>query len=107
IHVHAALAGYLVGVARRRDLPHAIIERLLALAVTTHGLAACDPRAATTHLALAGLLADAARIVAELEAAWPADGDDDERRRWERDRALLQVAGKARAARRERAWELA
>src|SRR5207248_1739833 len=41
-------------------------------------------------------------LVAEIERAWP---EGDERTRWQRDRGLLQVAGKARAARRDRAWQ--
>ena len=61
--------------------------------------------AAATHLALAGVLDTAARLVAEVEAAWRALPIDAERTRWERDRALLMVAGKARAARREKAWQ--
>ncbi|MCW5806067.1 MAG: acyl-CoA dehydrogenase, partial [Deltaproteobacteria bacterium] len=104
IHVHAALAGYLVGVARRHAFPRETIERLLAVALAAHALAGCDPKATATHLALAGVLAEARRAVEEAEAHWRARPADAERTRWERDRALLDVAGKARAARREKAW---
>jgi acyl-CoA dehydrogenase len=97
LHVHAALAGYLAGVARRY---HFAVEPALALAAATRGLADADVKAPATHLALAGLIEEAARVVAAIEAAWP---DGEERQRWQRDRALLQVAGKARAARLERA----
>ena len=41
--------------------------------------------------------------VAALEARWSA-APDREWQRWQRDRALLQVAGKARVACRETAW---
>jgi hypothetical protein len=108
VHVHAALAGYLIGVARRRRLPREHAERLLALAVATRGLAHADPRAATTHAALAGVIDLAGRLVGELEPVWSAaaGAGDGEWSRWQRDRGLLRVAGNARAARRERAWSI-
>lgn len=108
LHVHAALLGYLVGVARRVELEPSLIERGLALAFATRALAGADPRASATHLALAGLLELTAAHVAAVEAAWSARvaADDPERARWQRDRPLLQVASSARAARRDqaRAW---
>jgi hypothetical protein len=104
VHVHAALAGYLVGVARRHEW-HDLVERLLAVALATRAVAVADPKLATTHVALAGVLALAMREVEEVEARWRAQVDDPEHVRWQRDRPLLQVAMAARAARRERAWE--
>ena len=56
-----------------------------------------------THLALAGTLALIGRVATDVERAWSAVGGA-EWDRWQRDRALVQVAGAARAARRERAW---
>ncbi|MEJ7602947.1 MAG: acyl-CoA dehydrogenase family protein [Kofleriaceae bacterium] len=103
VHVHAALVGYLIGVARRHGIARPIIEQLLLLAVATRAIAALDARAPSTHLALAGLLADVTRVVAELEIAW---GEGEERARWQRDRPLLRVASAARAARTERAWSV-
>jgi hypothetical protein len=103
VHVHAALLGYLVGVARRHAFEPALVEALLVSAVATRGLAGADMKAATTHLALAGLLDQITRIVAEVERAWAAKPGE-EWTRWQRDRVLLQVASKARGARRERAW---
>lgn len=103
-HVHAALAGYLLGVARRRGWREHV-ERLLAVALAARQVALADPRLATTHLALAGVLELAVRQVAELEATWAATPDD-EWQRWQRDRPLLRVAASARAARRERAWDV-
>lgn len=108
-HVHAALAGYLIGVARR----HAwldLVERLLAVALATREVALADPKSPATHVALAGVLALAAREVAEIETRWAAaaasGAPDAEHTRWMRDRPLLQVAAAARQARRERAWQL-
>ena len=107
-HVHAALAGYLIGVARRHAW-HDLVERLLAVALATREVALADPKLATTHVALAGVLALAAREVADTETRWATAanaGPDAEHAHWLRDRPLLQVAAAARTARRERAWQL-
>lgn len=104
IHVHAALVGYLIGVARQHGFAHAMIERLAMVAAALVALGAADPRSPATHIALAGALATGAALALELEAAWAA-APDDEWMRWQRDRAILQVAGKARGERLERAWQ--
>jgi alkylation response protein AidB-like acyl-CoA dehydrogenase len=104
VHVHAALAGYLIGVARRRGW-HDLVERWLAVALAARSVALIDAKAPTTHVALAGVLTLATREVEEIEARWRAQVDDPEHARWQRDRPLLQVAMAARTARRDRAWQ--
>ena len=60
-----------------------------------------DPR---VHIALHGVYRHLwALTEAEAFAAVLRDAPDDERKRWERDRALLEVASKARQTRFERA----
>lgn len=103
IHVHAALLGYIVGVCRRRDFARDLIEQLLATALAMRALGAADPKSATTHVALAGAITSASQLVLEVERAWE-EVEDDEWKRWQRDRALLRVAGANRAARRDAAW---
>ena len=103
-HVHAALAAYLMSVARRRGWREHT-ERMLALALAARTIAVAEPKLATTHIALAGVLALAAREVADLETHWAAAAEDAEHARWLRDRPLLGTAASARAARRERAWQ--
>jgi acyl-CoA dehydrogenase len=105
IHIHAALAGYLIAVARRAKLPHELQQRLLGLALLIRSLAHADPKAVTTHVALAGLLDLSQRLIGELEPLWSA-APNDEWTRWERDRTLLRVASAARTARRDRAWSI-
>lgn len=102
LHVHAALLGQLLQLARRAEA-RASVERLAALAASAVALAPEDPSAPETHVALAGLLA---LTRAELDALAPAWErlDADTRARWERDRALVDVAGRARAARLAAAW---
>jgi acyl-CoA dehydrogenase len=104
IHVHGALVGYLIGVAREHSLAPALVERLAVVAAALVTLGAADAKSPATHVALGGALATSAAIMAELEAAW-AVTPDDEWTRWQRDRAILQVAGKARGERLARAWQ--
>ena len=106
VHVHGALLGYLVGVARRHGFPEACLEALVAGVVATHACATLPPTAPETHVALAGLLARDSRVVADL-APWWAGLAGDERTRWERDAPQLgAVAGQAKERRRQRAWEI-
>jgi len=99
LHVHGALLGYLVGLSRRRSLPRALTEELVALIVTTRELALDDPKAPEVHVALGGLLSSARRLV-ESHDELLASVDE----RWARDRPLLLVAERARIARLEAAW---
>jgi hypothetical protein len=106
VHVHGALLGYLVGVARRHGFPTECLEALVASVVAIHACAQLPPDSPETHVALAGVLARDARVVAEL-APWWAGVASDERTRWERDSPQLgAVAGQAKERRRERAWEI-
>ena len=101
LHVHGALLGWMLGLAARHAWPRELTERLLAAVAAVRSLAAAPPLAPATHLALAGTIA----LVRDLveRAPW-ASLDPDARARWERDRPLLEVAGRARAARLDAAW---
>lgn len=104
IHVHAALVGYLIGAARQHGFARGLIERLALVAAGLAALGAADAKSAATHIALAGAIATTAGLITELEAAWAAVPDE-EWTRWQRDRPILQVAGRARSERLSRAWE--
>jgi len=101
VHVHAALLGWVLALAERHAWPHELIERLLAVAAALRALAAAPPLAPATHLALAGAIATTREL---LDRAPWASLDPDAHARWQRDRPLLDVAGRARAARLEAAW---
>lgn len=103
LHVHGALVGFLIGVARRHGWPRERIDELVALAASARALVAEPPLAASTHVAVAGLLALAHAVLERVEPCWSIT-DPETRARWERDRAILSVAGKAREARRSSAW---
>jgi alkylation response protein AidB-like acyl-CoA dehydrogenase len=102
-HVHAALLGYVVAVARRAAWPRDVLTRLASFVAAAHTLCEADRDAPATHIALAGLLAET-RALAVDDALWDRV-DEATRAVWTRDRALLAVAEKARVARLERAFE--
>jgi acyl-CoA dehydrogenase len=102
IHVHAAVLGFLLAAALGRDLARPLAEELAAALVLARALAGAPPLASETHVALAGALAQAQRLAAQLCAALPAG--DPLAALLDRDLPLLQVAGRARAARAEAAW---
>lgn len=104
IHVHLAGLGYLIGVARRAAWPETIVERALALVTATATLASLPPLEPTTHVTLAGVLAETRRLFEDAEPFWPT-APAEERERWLRDRALFTVAERARSARLASAWE--
>src|SRR5690606_29810859 len=104
MHVHAAALAWLAASARRHDWPREIVERALAVLLSLRELSLADPSSADAHLALGGAIALSRALVAELEPLWDR-APEQERARWRRDRALLDVAGKARAQRLERAWQ--
>lgn len=103
-HIFLALLGHLIRAARAYGGPREAIERALAVALALREIAAMDPSASATHVALAGALDLGRQLVAGAEAIWK-NAPDDVRARWERDRSLVQVAERARSERRARAWE--
>ena len=102
LHVHAALLGWLVQVGRRSDWPDPVIERTVSLLCAVASLAPADPSSPAVHRALGGALAAADELVRSVEPLW-SSVDADTAQRWSRDRGLLGIAGRARAARLEAA----
>jgi len=102
VHVHAAVLGFLAAAAARLGWPRGLREELAAALVLARALALADPLAPTTHLALAGALSMARRLAAACRAELSAG--DPLAVMLDRDLALLDVAGRARAARTEAAW---
>ena len=104
-YVSAAILAWLLREARARGWPEGLRERLAATLAVLAAVADSPPDAATTHVALAGALAWARELHAEVQPLWAATPDDPASQRWLRDAKLLGVAGAARAARAARAWE--
>ncbi|HYV49081.1 MAG TPA: acyl-CoA dehydrogenase family protein [Myxococcaceae bacterium] len=105
-HVFAAGLSYLCGVAGRFDWPASFRERAVTPVMALRALASSPSglRTPESHVALGGALALGREVVEASEAFWDRAGAA-ERERWRRDRPLLEVAGKARAARLEAAWK--
>ena len=104
IHVVGTTLGYLVGLARRTRASATLIAELSADLVALDRLRDESPLDPRVHVALHGVYQRMARLTGSEDFARLLDGaPDDERGRWERDRALLKVASKAREARFERA----
>lgn len=101
LHVYAALTGWLLRIGRDRWPPE-LVEQGLAVAAAARGLAGADPSAWATWRALGGLMELASRWIATLDESWDRV-DEGNRRLWERDRAILGVAHRARVVRLERA----
>ncbi len=104
VHVHAAALAWLGATASRCGWPRPLREELAASLLAFQSLAQLDPSSRVTHVARGGARAQARRLVEACEAHW-STAPGDERARWERDRPLLEVAGKARQLRLARAWE--
>jgi len=104
IHVLGATIGYLLGLASRVRSSAALIAELTADLVALDRLRESPPLDPRVHIALHGVHQRVTELVscdafAKLLNAAP----NDERKRWERDKALLHVASRAREARFERA----
>jgi len=105
IHVQAAVLAYLMREAQRLSWPEHWIERLSALLAALSTLSNMPAAQPETHIGLAGALRISAGLVEEAEAFWLKSSADPAALRWRRDRELLQVAGRARELRTQRAWE--
>ncbi len=100
-HVVAAALGWALSVAKASGWDRAWTERTLAVLLALRDLGRGDPSANGTHVALAGAMDLAGAQLANAD--W-AGAPEATRARWERDRPLLEVARKVRAARLEAAW---
>lgn len=104
VHVHAAVLAWLGATGVRAGWPKELLERALAQLVSLRALAGEDPSSPLTHLAVAGAIVESRRLFADCEPHW-VHCPPEQRERWTRDRPLLEVAERARAARTRRAWE--
>ncbi|MBK6689920.1 MAG: acyl-CoA dehydrogenase family protein [Deltaproteobacteria bacterium] len=102
LFVNAAVGAYVLGHAGRSGWPEAWREQLYAAVLGLKAISESPPDAPNTHLALAGALTTLRALYETAEPWWEGEAKD----RWQRDRALFQVAGRARGLRRERAWNV-
>lgn len=101
--VFAAIVAYLDGRAERDEWPNVFRERLTALLAILEKVACADAADPAVHILLAGALAYGHQLANEADTYFN-DASPGNKGEWLRDKALLYVAGKARAARTEAAW---
>jgi acyl-CoA dehydrogenase len=104
IHVSAAILGYLFRIASQYQWPQSFREALLGLITAIRPLAIGDPLSPQIHIAYAGLQWSMAKLIETSAECWK-NTPDEIRMAWERDRAVMGIAGKARTQRLDTAWE--
>lgn len=103
LHVFAAILAYLYRIASHYAWPQAQKEQLLSLLLTTRTLALSDPSAPAVHITLGGLQRQIESFLNSTTPYW-AQTDDAVRKAWQRDKALMNIAQKARHKRLAVAW---
>ena len=103
LHVTAAISGYLFRIACQYDWDREIKQTILCLIVTIKTLALSDPGAPAVHILTGDVLSRARELIQRIDPCWEAV-DKDTRDAWNRDKALMDIAGKARLRRLETAW---
>ena len=104
VHVSLAVSGFLLRIFAVLQPSPGNLESILACIAAHVALAQDDPSSASTHLALAGARGQLEGLLPSLEDEW-SQRDDESFQLWQRDKALLDIAGKAREARAKRARE--
>ncbi|NOY69587.1 MAG: acyl-CoA dehydrogenase [Deltaproteobacteria bacterium] len=104
IHVIAGILGYLFRCGRLYGWDRKVMARILGLMPDTIVLARNDPLSPAVHILTSDLLARILAMVEDLKPLWAKVGGN-AMEEWNRDRALLGVAGKARAMRLKSAWK--
>ncbi len=101
VHVHAAIVGHLVRMARVAGCARTTVEDLAAVACALFPLALTAPLDAAVHVALGGVIRQYQAVAARIDFDRL---DVATRERFERDRPLSNVANTARSARLDSAW---
>jgi hypothetical protein len=104
IHLFAAITAYLFRIAGEYRWDLAFREELLGIISSLKAITSEDPLSPHTHITLAGLLRWFHRFLEDTVSQWDRVNDG-VRALWERDRKLLDVAGRIREKRLARAWE--
>lgn len=102
LHVLAATLGFLIREARL-SAQSGRLQQLLILAVATRDLCSANPSDPAVHVTLGGLFS-AVEDAADQANLTRAARDPEAAERFDRDRPLLSVASRARAARLDQAW---
>lgn len=105
LFIAVAILALLVREARAHAWPGDFAQRAVATLLACQGLADQPADAPATHLALAGVLAQAQALYAEAAALWSAGAACTAGERWLRDAPLLGLSASTRETRTARAWQ--
>ena len=105
LFIAAAILALLVREARAHAWPGDFAQRAVATLLACQGLADQPADAPATHVALAGVLAQAQALYAEAAALWSAGPVTAAGERWLRDAKLLGLSAGTQAQRTARAWQ--
>jgi acyl-CoA dehydrogenase len=103
LHVSAAVLGYLYKNACQYDWDRSIRESILGRIISARCLALSRPDAPAVHIAMADALNQIKVLFERLEPLWETVGGK-AKQAWDRDKALMSIADKARALRLKAAW---
>lgn len=103
LHVSAAVLGYLFRNAHRYGWDRSIRESILGRIALLRCLALNRPDAPAVHIVTADALNQIRELFVHLEPLWETVGGE-AKKAWDRDKALMNIAGKARAMRLQAAW---
>ncbi len=105
LFIASAILALLVREARAHVWPGDFAQRAVATLLACQGLADQAADAPATHVALAGVLAQAQALYAESAALWSAGPATTAGERWLRDAKLLGLSAGTHAQRTARAWQ--
>jgi acyl-CoA dehydrogenase len=103
LHVSVAVLGYLFRNARQYGWDRSIRESILGRIALLRCLALNCPDSPAVHIVTGDALKQIRELFARLEPLWEKV-DGDAKKAWDRDKALMNIAGKARALRLKAAW---
>lgn len=103
LHVSAAVLGYLFRNACDYEWDQSIRESILGRITSVRCLALSRPDAPAVHIAMADALNQIKELLVRLEPLWETVGGK-AKQAWDRDKALMSIADKARALRLKAAW---
>lgn len=104
LHVSAAVLGYLFKAACTYNWGRDVLESILGCIVPVRSLALSRPDAPAAHIVMADALKKVKALFQRLDPLWETAGGD-AKQAWDRDKALMDIADKARAMRLQTAWK--
>ncbi len=104
LHVSAAILGYLFKSACKYDWGREVLENILGCTVSVRSLACCSPDSPKVHIVTHEALKRIRDLSVRLDPFWEKAGRK-AKEAWDRDKALMDIADKARALRLRAAWK--